>query len=474
MPTVSVRPAHALPVRLLLTAILVSNAAAFPASAQKAVDHVILISVDGLRPDAVSIDGRQDLPNFRRLIHEGAFTLNARTDFDYTVTLPNHVTQVTGRGVAGPDGHGWTRNGSPSEGETLHTNAEQYVASVFDVVHDSGRSTAIYASKSKFSLLAASYGYEGESGGGQLGRYHYDRSTSALMDTFRTQMKRTPPSFALLHLRDPDTAGHTHGWGSDAYQTAVARVDSLLGHVLDLASAPPFAGSTVIIVTSDHGGDETGHSDRTRAINFTIPFFTWGTEVEPGADLYALNEATRSDPGDMRPSYEAPWQPIRNGDAANLASSLLGLGPVPGSTINRAQDLRLTASDEAASDSPTTGGKEGAPGGETGTDREDDAFEPGWQASMNASALDPNHPNPFSASTTITFRQMAPGHVALRVYSLVGQTVATLAEGFLSPGTYSVSWDGTDAAGRQIPSGVYLYRLEGADQRSARVMTIIR
>ena len=56
-----------------------------------------------------------------------------------------------------------------------------------------------------------------------------------------------------------------------------------------------------------------------------------------------------------------------------------------------------------------------------------------------------------------------PGFTTLKVFNLLGQEVATLAEGFKRPGHYAVSWDAGHA-----PSGVYLYRLApgGFDTRS--------
>ena len=120
-----------------------------------AVDHVVHISVDGLASRwlepllrAEERNSSGDYSTFLELQNEGAWTLNARTDANYTLTLPNHSSMLTGRPVLEHNslplqiGHAWTDNNDPPVGQTLHANHPDldYVSSVFDVVHDQGGS----------------------------------------------------------------------------------------------------------------------------------------------------------------------------------------------------------------------------------------------------------------------------------------------------------------------------------------------
>ncbi len=325
-------------------------------------DYVIHVSVDGLRSDAVTILGHAQAPNFYRLRTEGAFTDNARTDVDYLGTLPNHITQLTGRGVKGPHGHNYGDNRFPPLLRTLHSNKGSYIASVFDVVHDHGLSTALFTSKEKFQILRQSYNsingaadsMGADNGRNKIDHYHYREDTEELVDDFITAMRARPFNYSFVHLRDPDSAGHDDYWDvtpGSTYLKAVARVDRLIGKLLKLIThSRKLSGKTLLIVTSDHGGTYgSNHTILDGRKNYTIPFYVWGARVPAGKDLYAMNPDTRRDPGTGRPPYSAPIQPIREGDAANLALTVLGLGPVPGSTINRSQDLRVT---EEHSDKP--------------------------------------------------------------------------------------------------------------------------
>lgn len=73
--------------------------------------------------------------------------------------------------------------------------------------------------------------------------------------------------------------------------------------------------------------------------------------------------------------------------------------------------------------------------------------------------LEQNYPNPFNPSTLIAFRMKEAGAVRLAIYNLQGQEVRTLLAQSLNAGTHRLVWDGKNAAGQLVPSGVYLYRL---------------
>ena len=316
--------------------------------AGKTAKYVILVSIDGLRPDAVTTVGREKLSNFYRFRDQGAWTDNARTDMDYTLTLPNHTTMLTARRVTGGTGHGWSTNSDPSPNETLHSNRGSYVASVFDVAHDNGLRTAAYVSKSKFIIYDQSYdesnGTEDligpDNGKDKIDIYRYSSESEALVNNFVSVMQTDPFHLSFLHLHDPDAHGHGTGWMRPDYFDAVEKMDGLLGKLFNLVENNlELQDNTVIIVTSDHGGTGYGHSNSSVAEHYMIPFYVWGKSVTNGVDLYTLNTIGRQNPRSSRTTYNTSIQPIRNGDAANLALSLLGFGNVPGSTINTSEQL---------------------------------------------------------------------------------------------------------------------------------------
>jgi hypothetical protein len=83
-------------------------------------------------------------------------------------------------------------------------------------------------------------------------------------------------------------------------------------------------------------------------------------------------------------------------------------------------------------------------------------------------------PNPFRNHTQINYALPTAGNVSLRVYDVTGRTVRTLASGHQRAGNYSVSWDARDSRGRQVPYGVYFYRLDTPGFRSVKKAVVTR
>lgn len=325
-----------------------------PASAPR-FDHAVLVSVDGLRSDALLALPAEDLPGFTRL-EQGAFTLNARCDPERSVTLPNHTSMLTGRFVFGDAGHAWLKNDDADEGETLHSNRGAYVASIFDVAHDHGVATALFAGKSKFAIYDVSFDAEHgaadavapDDGRDKLDEFVFATKTGEITDgVVRALKTRGPRSLVFAHFAVTDLTAHVYGWDvtpGSKYMRAVAAVDAELVRLVDaIEGDPALAGRTAIVLTADHGGGAPlkSHDQPHMWVDYIIPFVVWTGAPASEHDLYALNAAVRRDPGLKQPARDAAGlPPIRNGDSGNLVLALLGLPAVPGSTLNAQQDLR--------------------------------------------------------------------------------------------------------------------------------------
>ena len=85
-----------------------------------------------------------------------------------------------------------------------------------------------------------------------------------------------------------------------------------------------------------------------------------------------------------------------------------------------------------------------------------------------------NYPNPFNHATHIGFTLQQPSAVSLQVFNTHGQLVATLVEGMRPAGTYQTAWDGRDAQGQAVSSGVYIVRLDAEGQQATRKMLLIQ
>ncbi|MDZ7316322.1 MAG: cellulase family glycosylhydrolase [candidate division KSB1 bacterium] len=89
-------------------------------------------------------------------------------------------------------------------------------------------------------------------------------------------------------------------------------------------------------------------------------------------------------------------------------------------------------------------------------------------------ALHANYPNPFNPSTTISYTLAETGQTTLAVYNVRGEKVAELVNAMQTAGDYAVQWNGRDMNGKEVPSGIYFYRLKSNNQERTRRMVLMR
>jgi len=323
-----------------------ATASAARASADDAVNRVLAISVDGLNPRAITQLGPRGAPAFHRMMREGTWTVNARTEQELTRTLPNHTGMLTSRRIdPAHAGHGVTFN--YDNGSTVHRAAGTYVPSVFDVVHDHGGRTSLYSAKTKFAFFQRTWNTNGrpdrvgqDNGKAKISNVVIDMNNARLVAKLNTELATQPRTFSFLHISLPDVAGHADGFMSPEYVAAVKQTDKLLGTVLaTISRRPALRAEMLVLLTADHGGEGPSHDNAAALQNYRIPFMAWGPGVAVRRDLYAINP-TFTDPGTARTGYSGK-QPIRNGDLANLVTDVLDLPAVAGSELDRTRTLNL-------------------------------------------------------------------------------------------------------------------------------------
>jgi hypothetical protein len=80
-----------------------------------------------------------------------------------------------------------------------------------------------------------------------------------------------------------------------------------------------------------------------------------------------------------------------------------------------------------------------------------------------------NYPNPFNPSTQIAFSISKAGSYVLKVYNMLGQEVATLANRHFSPGSYTENFNAS-----RLSSGIYIYQLTGEKVNLVRKMMLLK
>ena len=232
------------------------------------IERVVLISVDGLRPDVLL---RAEAPRIRRMCSEGAFTFWARSTM-FAMTLPTHVSMLTG---LLPERHGIMWNRDLAFKEPVYPNAP----TLFEVAKARGYTTALIVGKEKFDIVDKP---------GTIDFKFIPSSPKCETAEVTTNavriLREHKPDVTFIHIPGVDNVGHAIGWGTPQQLAAVTEADRAVGTILDTLTELKLTDSTLVILTSDHGGAGKTHGpDDPRSRH--VPWIAVGPGIRRNYDL---------------------------------------------------------------------------------------------------------------------------------------------------------------------------------------------
>lgn len=227
------------------------------------VSRVLIVSFDGLRPDAIE---KAKMKNVLSLMRTGAYTLNAQTIMP-SVTLPSHSSMLVG---TCPAKHivRWNEY-VPENGYALGTD-------IFDLAHAAGLRTLMVVGKEKLRQVTEPQSTD---------YFAFVDETDKIEDPLSIAQlanRQISQGFSLLfvHFPNGDLAGHDHGWMTRKQLETYADDDVSFGYILETLKNKGMYESTLIIITADHGGHETTHGTDLPE-DMTIPWIASGPGILP-------------------------------------------------------------------------------------------------------------------------------------------------------------------------------------------------
>ena len=225
-------------------------------------NKVILISIDGMRPDGLLKCKNSYVDELKKI---ASYTFDARTVFP-SVTLPCHMSMFHS---VPPERHGTTTN--------TYMPQVRPINGLFEQLKNASKISAMYYGWEPLrevsrpgSLMKSGY----------INAYSFEHTDAMLTDRALDYIALAKPDFVFLYMVETDEkGGHDNGWMSDAYLDYINRAISNVKRVIEETK-----GEYTVIVTADHGGQDRAHgSDMDE--DMTIPMVFYGSQFVPGKEL---------------------------------------------------------------------------------------------------------------------------------------------------------------------------------------------
>jgi predicted AlkP superfamily pyrophosphatase or phosphodiesterase len=267
-----------------------------------AIRHVLIISIDGLRPDLIDL---ASTPVIHGLMRSGSYTLHARTVAE-GYTVPSHVSMLTG---VVPSRHGVTWD---NHIEDAYSN----VPTLFELAKRRGYTTAVVTGKTKLIVLTK----PGTLDWSHIGNESRERDADVAREA-TTLIREHHPDVLFVHFGDVDTVGHASGWGSPEQLRAVTQADQAIGWLQDALKETSRADSTLMIVTADHGGTGTLHPPDDPLSQY-IPWIAVGPSIGRDVDLAKVPGLTITTMATFSTACDALRIDVSNVDGRSILSSI--------------------------------------------------------------------------------------------------------------------------------------------------------
>jgi len=229
-------------------------------------NKVILISIDGMRPDGLKACGN---PYVKQLEKDCTFTYNGESAFP-SVTFPCHFTMAHS---VSPQRHGILSN--------TYVPQVRPVTGIFEKIRQAGGFSAMFFGWEQLRDIASP-------GSLKLSVY-MDTRLKESVDTLLTDealrvLAEDKPDFAFLYLVDTDEkGGHDNGWMSEEYLRRLSIAIDNTKRVIDA-----FGDEYSIVIMSDHGGHDRSHGSAMPE-DMTIPLFFRGPDFAKGQEAEGLS-----------------------------------------------------------------------------------------------------------------------------------------------------------------------------------------
>ena len=238
-------------------------------------EHVIFIGLDGW--GSYSVD-KAEMPNVKKLMKEGCYTLQKRTVLPSSSAV-NWASMFMG---AGPELHGYTTWGSQTPDLPSRVlNKNNYFPNIFNMLRE----------KAPEAEIGAIYEWEGIKylvDSLSLNYYTHmpnqNKLNTALTDAAVKYIKEKKPTLAAFIYDSPDDVGHADGHDTPSYYNKMKELDDQVGEIINAMKEAGIYDNSIIIITSDHGGIDKGHGGITM-MEMETPFIIAGKGIQQGGEF---------------------------------------------------------------------------------------------------------------------------------------------------------------------------------------------